>query len=126
MYDDFEYNQWIVQFKSIEKINEALSFVLTLLYSLDGSKQVLFEAEIKKFENIFTNLNFMRRVKHRDSLVQDYPSEYFGKDYGADDPFMYQADVEEVISNLNLELMSVLGRIIKVSKESELILGDET
>lgn len=126
MYEpEVDYTLWITQFKSIEKLSEQLKFVVTILYSLEGKKQELFEAEIKKFEDIMMDLPFMRKVKLRDALVDDYPAEYYGRDYGGDDPFRYDKTVESAIADISLQLMAVLGRIIKVSKDNELFIDGD-
>ena len=129
MYDDnvdFQANQMINTFKSLDKLEEQLKYIITLLYSLDGKSQVHFEQEIIKFENIFIKNRYMRQVRHRDALVNDYPAEYFGKDFGSDDPFNYKEKLEVDMTKLSLEIMAVLGRIIKRMKEQHLVIGDET
>lgn len=116
---------WISEFKGIEKLAEQLQFILVLLYSQPEEIKNLFEAEILKFEKIWGDIKFMREVKHRDSLVNDYPSEYFGMDYGEDDPFKFKEDVEKRINKLSLEIMGVLGRIIKSTSTLGIIIGDD-
>ena len=128
MYDDtgFEAMGMLSQFKSIDTLTEKLNFVLILLYSLEGDKQAIFEAEIKIFENIVSNVKFMRQVKHRDSLVKEYPTEYFGRDFGEGDPFLFKNKLEEEINEIEIQMMGVLGRVIKVMAPSQVVIGDET
>jgi len=123
---DFQANQMITQFKSLDKLEEQLKYIITLLYSLDTKSQDHFSEEIRKFENIFIKNKYMREVRHRDALVNEYPSEYFGKDFGSDDPFNYKEKLEIDMTKLTLELMMVLGRIIKRMKEQHLVIGDDT
>lgn len=124
--DSFEAINILSQFKSIETLTEQMNFILVLLYSLDGDKQTIFEAEIKKFEDILSDVKFMRRVRHRDALVKDYPAEYFGRDYGEGDPFQFRQKLEKEIKEIEIELMGVLGRIIKVMSQTTIVLGDDT
>ena len=129
MYDEdnsFQVINLLSQFKSIETLTEQINFVLILLYSLDGEKQPIFEAEIKKFENLLTDIKFMRKVRHRDSLVKDYPAEYFGRDFGEGDPFHFEEDLEIEIKEFEIELMAVLGRVIKVMSTTDINIGEDT
>ena len=123
--ENYELLSIMTHFKSIETLTERLDYILVLLYSLDGESQALFEAEIKKFENILTDIDFMRQVKYRDSLVRDYPTEYYGRDYSQEDPFLFLPDLEKQINEINIEIMAVLGRIIKVMSDSEVHIGDD-
>jgi len=118
-------NQMINQFKSLDKLEEQLKYILTLLYSLDADSQEHFQPEILKFENIFLRNEYIRQVRHRDALVNDYPAEYFGKDFGQDDPFLYKKKLEQDMTNVSLEIMAVLGRIIKRMKAQNIVIGDE-
>ena len=122
---DSQGNMWLAEFKSMEKLEEQLQFVIVILYSLSDDLQELFHAEIQRYEKIWSDINFMRDVRLRDSLVKEYPAEYFGRDYGGDDPFIFNMQVEVRINKLQLELMGVLGRIIKSTRGSGFVLGDE-
>lgn len=127
MYDDsFQALNILSNFKSIDTLTEQMNFVLILLYSLEGDKQAVFEAEIKKFEDILADIKFMRLVRHRDSLVKDYPSEYFGRDYGEGDPFVFNEQLEDRIKEIEIELMGVLGRVIKVMGQTHIVIGEDT
>jgi len=123
--DNFQAINLLSQFKSIETLTEQMNFVLVLLYSLEGDKQEIFEAEIKKFEGILSDMKLMRRVRHRDSLVKDYPAEYFGRDYGEGDPFQFKEKLEIIIKEIEIELMAVLGRVIKVMANTTVVLDDD-
>lgn len=113
------------QFKGMDSLSDQLNFILVLLYSLDGDTQALFEPEIKKFEDITMDIDFMRLVKHRDALVNDYPAEYFGRDYSSDDPFIFNAELEKQINEISLEIKSVLGRVLKTMAKEEIVISDE-
>lgn len=123
---EFVTNNWILQFKSMEKLTEKLQFVLLILYSVESPVQKKFEREILKFEDYLNDVKFMRAVKHRDALVDEYSAEYFGKDYGGDDPFSYNFKLEMKINKISMDLLSTLGRLIKVVKESEFSVGADT
>jgi hypothetical protein len=123
--DDTQGSIWISEFKSMEKLSEQLTFILLILYQLDTDTQELFRADIEHFESIYANLKFMRQVKHRDGLVDDHPIEYYGRDYGAYDPFKYKDNTEKQINSISLEIMGVLGRIIRTTRERGIVIGDE-
>jgi len=116
----------ISTFKSLDKLEEQLKYVLVLLYQLDMKTQQKFQDQILKFEEILSNTDFMRQVRHRDALVEDYPAEYFGRDYGYDDPFLFDEKLEKKINEISMEIMATLGLMIKEMKESSLFIGDET
>lgn len=124
--DNWQFINIMSQFKGMDSLSDQLNFILVLLYSLDGDTQALFEPEIKKFEDFTMDVDFMRLVKHRDSLVKEYPSEYFGKDYPEDDPFLFNPKLEKQINEISLEIMSVLGRVLKTMGREEIVIDDET
>lgn len=123
--DDAQGNFWLSEFKGIKSFREQLSYILGILYSLEPETQELFQADMQKMEKLFLNMNFYREVEHRDALVQDYPAEYFGKDYGDDDPFLFKARTEQQITKLSLELLGILGRIIKANRGKGINVSDE-
>lgn len=123
---EYTYENWIAQFRTMEKLTDQLRFILTILYSLDAETQKQFHEQILKFEKIFESQNFMRKVKHRDALIENYATEYFGEDKGIDDPFRYKGDTEKLITKLSLEIMNCLGLIIKHLKSTEFTIGDGT
>lgn len=123
--EEFQYNHWISEFKSMTKLSEMLNFILVILYSLEEDVAKLFEAEIKHFEQISQDLKFMRAVKHRDAMIEEYAVEYFGKDYKEDDPFRFRKNTEIRIKKVELEIMGVLGRVIKTLKSQGIIISDE-
>ena len=116
----------ISTFKSLEKIEEQLKYVLILLYQLDSNLQTKFQDQILEFEKLFNDDEFIRKVRYRDALVKEYPTEYFGRDYGFDDPFKFDKKLEDKINKLSMRIMAVLGLIIKEIKESKLYIPDET
>lgn len=123
--EDSQGNIWLSEFKGIKSFREQLSYILGILYSLEPETQQLFDADIKKLERLFLNINFYREAEHRDALIKDYPAEYFGKDYGDDDPFLFKQNVEMQITKLSLELLGILGRIIKANRGKGINVGDE-
>jgi len=112
-------------FKSLEKLEEQLKYVLVLMYQLDQKTQEKFQDQIIEFEEYFADNEFMRVVRHRDALVKDYTAEYFGKDYGFDDPFQFDVELEKKINEIGMKIMATLGLIIKAMKESHLFIGDD-
>jgi len=124
--DNWQFINLMSQFKGMDSLSDQLNFILVLLYSLDGETQTLFEPEIKKFEDFTLDIDFMRKVKHRDSLVKNYASEYFGRDYTEDDPFLFNPDLEKQINEISLEIKSVLGRVLKTMAREEIVIDDET
>jgi len=86
----------------------------------------LSEEEIKKFEEFTMDVEFMRSVKHRDALVNEFSAEYFGRDYTEDDPFLFNAELEEQINEISLEIKSVLGRVLKSMAKDEIVISDDT
>ena len=96
---DYAYENWINQFKSMNKLTEKLQFIVTILNSLNSEGQKKFHSFLIKFEKIMMNHQFMRMVQHRDAMVNENPVEYFGKDYGFDDPFKYNKDLEYTDNN---------------------------
>lgn len=123
---DFQFINLMSQFKGMDSLTEQLKFILVLLYSLDSDKQDLFYENIKKFEEIQSDMEFMRQVKYRDSLVKDYASEYFGKDYADDDPFIYMPQLENKINEISLEIMNVLGMVIKSLSKEQIFIPEDT
>lgn len=115
----------LMGYKSLNLFKEQMNYVLLLLYTLDHDKRKQFKPEIDKFETIFMDLDFKRKVERRDGLVQQYPVEYWGKDYGHDDPFQFDELTEEKVTELQLELMGVLGRIISLMQEDVINLDGE-
>lgn len=122
---EMRYETWIVQLKNTDKLSEQLVFILTILNSLEGSIQKDFQDQILKFESYYKNQKLMRHIKHRDALISEYPTEYYGHDYGEDDPFLYKKDVELQITKISLEIMSTLGMVIKRLKNTEFNIDDE-
>ena len=123
--DDYVGTNLLSQFKSCQTLTEQLNFIMPLLYSLDTDTKKLFDGEIRKFERLELDVDFMRAIKHRDSLIQDFSTEYFGQDFGSDDPFLYDKELETQIARLSLELMSILGRVINVMKKEQILIPDE-
>jgi hypothetical protein len=124
--DDFNADKLISDFKSMNKIEEQLKFVLLHLYSLDRDTQEKFRPQIVEYEKIMANNVFMRQVKYRDSLAEDYPSEYFGTDFGDDDPFIYDEKLELQISKISMRLLATVGLIAKAMKEKNIVIGEDT
>jgi len=119
--DENYYNadRLIYQLKETDRLAEQLKFVITLLYSLETDIQKDFMNEIKYFENIYSDLQFMREVFHRDALVEQFPADYYGRDYSDDDPFSYKEEIEKKINKISLEIMAVVGRIVKRIKRKK-------
>lgn len=112
-------DNWISQFRIIDKIYEQLKFIVVLLYSLDTEGQKKFRPQILKFEKYLSNNVLMRKIRYRDALISDHPTEYYGKDLGDDDPFLYLEELEAKITNLSMEIMACLGLVVKHVKEQE-------
>ena len=68
---------------------------------------------------------FMREVNERDGLIVEYAVEYYGRDYGQDDPFLYKERLEVKINKIELDLLAILGRAIKYMKKDTLNILDE-
>lgn len=124
--DEFSTNVLLRDFKSINAIEPQLKYILSIIYSLDAKSKEIFSADTRKLERLLNNQRFLRNIRYRDSLVTEYSMEYYGKDYGEDDPFKYNDDLERQIQNLSMELMRILGSIIQVVKETSLFVRDET
>jgi len=115
----------ITQFKGINTLSGQLNFVLLQLYSLDGETQEAFRSDLIRLEKLFTDLDFMRQVRERDGLVEMHPVEYFGRDYGDNDPYLFNMPLEKKINDLSLELFGILGRVINMMKHKKVFIGDE-
>lgn len=124
--DEFSTNALLREFKSIDAIEHQLKYILSLLYSLDPKSKELFSADTRKLERLLNNQKFLRSIRYRDSLVTEYSMEYYGRDYGDDDPFHYNQKLERDIQNLSMELMRMLGSIINVLKDTSIFVRDET
>lgn len=118
-------DSWLSEFRQIEKLTEQLKYVLVLLYSLSQAGQEHFHPEILKLEKYYQNHALMRKIKYRDAVLQDYAVEYLGVDY-SEDPFEYDEQLERSITTIEMQLMALLGRIIKFVKESEFKISDAT
>jgi len=115
----------ISTFKSLDKLEEQLKYCLVLLYQLTEDQQNVFNEQIVEFEGYFADINFMREVRHRDAMVKDYSAEYFGKDYGFDDPFQFNPKLEKKINIISMRIMATLGLLIKQIKEQHINISDE-
>ena len=124
--EEWSTNTLLREFKSINAIEPQIRFILAILYSLDPKSKELFSADTRKLERLLNNQKFLRNIRYRDSLVTDYSMEYYGRDYGEDDPFRYNDKLERDIQNLSLELMRILGSIINVMKDTSIFVRDET
>jgi hypothetical protein len=107
----------IQNFKSMSKLKEQLRYVLLILYQLDNEGQQKFQSEIVKLERYLANIKFIRRISERDAIVEEHPMEYFGKDFGYDDPFIYKDKLENTINKIELELLAILGLVVKHLKK---------
>lgn len=127
MYDDnkIDAQSILFNYKSLSLFKEQLNYVLLIIYSLDHETRKQFDPEMRKFEAVFLDLGFKRKVERRDGLVKEYPVEYFGKDYGHDDPFQFDELTEEKITEYQLELMGIIGRIISLMQEDVISLDGE-
>lgn len=123
---EFSTDTWITQFRQMSKLEEQLKFILLILKSVDAELQSKFHSEIILFEKYFLDKSFMREVKHRDSVIQTNSTEYYGKDFGEQDVFKFNEELENKITKISLKIMDTLGRIIKKINESEFNLGKET
>jgi len=124
--EEFSTNMLLREFKSLDAIEHQIKYILSLLYSLDPKSKEMFSADTRKLERLMNNQRFLRSIRYRDSLVTEYAMEYYGKDYGEDDPFHYNDKLERDIQNLSMELMRMLGSIINVMKASSIMVRDET
>ena len=114
----------IQTFKSMTRLKEQLRYVLLILYQLDNEGQQRFQSSILKIEKYLKNIKFMRAVSERDGIVDEHPIQYFGRDYGYDDPYTYAEELEQQINQIELELLAILGMVIKHLK-NEFHIGDE-
>lgn len=124
--EDYDAERLIAEFKSIDEIEEQLKFVLLHLYSLNRETQEKFRSQIIEYEKLLGNTKFMRQIKYRDSLVSDYATEYFGNDYGEDDPFVYDEKLELQINKIGMRLLATVGLIAKSMKEKTFVIGEDT
>jgi hypothetical protein len=116
--DDYSADRIITEFKSLISLEEQIKFVLLHLYSLPSDKQAQFSPQIIEFEKILNHGKFMRLVRHRDAMTEEFKWEYFGKDYGEEDPFIFDARLEERITTISMKLLAVIGLIVKTLKEN--------
>jgi len=116
--DDYTADKIISEFKSLVSVEEQLKFVLLHLYSLPMEKQKTFRQQILQYEKLLTNNKYMRAIRFRDATIIDYSVEYFGKDFGEDDPFLYNSKLEESITRLSMKLLATIGLIVKSIKEN--------
>lgn len=123
--DDYSSDHLIGEFKSIETLEEQLKFVLLHLYSLKQETQEQFRSQIIEYERLLQSPQFRRAIKYRDSLLKDYASEYMGKDFGDDDPFVYNEKLETEIIKIEMKLLATIGLIAKSMKEKGVFIGDE-
>lgn len=124
--DDYSSEKIITEFKSIECVEEQLKYVLLHLYSLDKNGQERFRDQIIEYEKYLSNTKFMRQIRYRDAIIRDYSAEYFGQDYGDDDPFIYDEKLEMQINRINMRLLATIGLIAKSMKETNFAVDDET
>lgn len=115
----------IASFKSMSGVEEQLKYTIVLLYQLPVQQQEDFREYLLEFEKIFENIEFMRKIRYRDSLVRDYSSEYFGKDYLPDDPFLFDRELEKRINAVTMKIMACLGMVVKSLKDNEMIISDD-
>jgi len=124
--DDFNAERIISDFKSIEGIEEQLKFVLLHLYALDKDNQEKFRPQIIQYEKLVGNVKFMRKIRYRDSILKEFSSEYYGNDYGDDDPFMYNEELEVQINKIGMRLLATVGLVAKSMKEKNIVIGEDT
>lgn len=122
--EDYFADTIIQNFKGMTKLKEQLRYVLIILYQLDDKGQEKFHESIVKIEKYLADIKFMRAISERDGMVEEHPIEYFGKDYGYDDPFIYKQALEIRINKIELELLAVLGMVIKHLKQ-HMVISDE-
>lgn len=115
----------IQNFKSMTKLKEQLRYVLLILYQLDQKGLEQFHSNVLKIEKYLTDVKFMRAIGERDAIVDEYPREYFGKDFSYDDPFIYKQKLEVTINKIELELLGILGLVIKYLKQDSFTIPDE-
>lgn len=115
----------IQNFKSMTKLKEQLRYVLLILYQLDQKGLENFHSNVLKIEKYLTDVKFMRAIGERDAIVDEYPREYFGKDFSYDDPFIYKQKLEVTINKIELELLGILGLVIKYLKQDSFTIPDE-
>jgi hypothetical protein len=116
----------LMQFKSIKSVEEQITFVLGLLYTLDSKDSDVFHTEILNLEELLEDTELMRAIRYRDSIVESFASEYFGRDYGEDDVFKFEKELEEFLLKTTRKLLAILGRYLRVTGEVRIDLGDET
>jgi hypothetical protein len=112
------------RFTAMKSLKEQLRYVLVLMYQLDAKGQDLFHEHTVKLERYLGNVKFIRAVGERDGLVEDHPVEYYGRDFGYDDPFIYKEKLEVQINKIELELLAIIGLVIKYLKESSIFVED--
>jgi hypothetical protein len=123
MFDDDSYMayqqglQIINHLRQIDKVEEQLKYILILIHSLPQDKMELFRNDLVYFEKLFKDPNFIRQMRERDAIVTDYAMEYFGKDFGESDPFLFKAELEEKITRISMRIMETAGKIVQEIKE---------
>lgn len=115
----------IIEFKSITSVEEMLKYMLAHLYALDASLIEKFRNQIVEYEKLLANVKFMRAIRYRDAMIRESAEEYFGDDYGEDDPYIYNEELEEEIQKITMRLLATLGMVVKQLKNKSVDIGDD-
>jgi hypothetical protein len=115
----------IIEFKSITSVEEMLKYMLAHLYALDANLIEKFRNQIVEYEKLLANVKFMRAIRYRDAMIRESAEEYFGDDYGDDDPYMYNEELEEEIQKISMRLLATLGMVVKQLKNKSVDIGDD-
>lgn len=88
---------------------------------------VLFEIKndkknLKKVKEYLKNQYLMRRIKAVDSIKETTENKayYYGQDRGIGDPFKYEEETEGIVTEIRLELLSAISKIIKDEENQDI------
>jgi hypothetical protein len=79
----------------------------------------------KKIKEYLTNQHLMRRIKAADAIKETSENKayYYGQDKGIGDPFRYEEETEGIVTNIRLELLSAISKIIREEEDQEINIG---
>jgi hypothetical protein len=108
--------QIINQIRQIEKVEQQLKYVQMLINSLTVDSKENFRDDLVYIEKFLLDPKFLRELRERDAMVIDYAMEYFGKDFGDSDPFLYKDEFERKLVRISFRVMEIAGRIVQELK----------
>jgi len=76
----------------------------------------------KKVKEYLTNQYLMRRIKAVDSIKETTENKtyYYGQDRGIGDPFKYEEETEGIVTEIRLELLSEISKIIREEEDNDI------